>query len=325
MVRRHPALRGIWTILVIVPLVLPLGFSLAAGRPGSSALRPVSGAAPAAELVPRPDLHPALVEVRSREAGPRRLLAVAPDGRAAATAHGSDPAGARLSVARLHASPLGPQLPGILDAGFAADGTWLAAIDGAGAMWRIPADSAAPSVVTGGPFVGPVSVEPGGAILASRVPSLEAPHRSRLSRIGPGGIATVISTESLVYGSARLADGTIAVVAHRPTGTVVLRLAARGSVLVADLGLGAVNVSLAADGRRLAFERAGEVHLLDVGSGVDRRVGSGTRPRLAPDGRALLVDRDGRTVVLADDGSLIADLGHSVAGFAACPGEGCQP
>ena len=67
------------------------------------------------------------------------------------------------------------------------------------------------------------------------MPSVEAPYRSELVRTAPDGTATTLTSESLVYGVQPLSDGTLAVVAHRPAGTVVMRLGAAATVM-ADLG-----------------------------------------------------------------------------------------
>ena len=76
------------------------------------------------------------------------------------------------------------------------------------------------------------------------MPSVEAPYRSELVRTAPDGTATTLTSESLVYGVQPLGDGSLAVVAHRPAGTVVMRLGDGTPTVLVDLGPDAVNVAV---------------------------------------------------------------------------------
>jgi hypothetical protein len=111
------------------------------------------------------------------------------------------------------------------------------------------------------------------------------------------------------------------VVAHRPGGTVVLRQADGRVRELVDLGADAVHVTISADGRVVAWETAGRIHArFDGRSWV---LGDGTDPRIAPDGTALLVKREGDAALLDLSGAALATLGPA-SGFVPCA-TGCQP
>jgi hypothetical protein len=276
-------------------------------------------------LVRHPDLDPRLVEMRVDRTGPRgRLLAVAPDAATMAVADRIDLVSATLSLAHADGSQLRIAMPGLLAAAFAADASWLAVIDGSGSLWRVGAGTGAATRLAGGPFLGPVTVEPGGSLLLASVASVEAPFISRLVRFDPAdGSVSMLSDDQLVYGSTLLADGSIAVVAHEPGGTIVRQLTTLGDRRVADLGPGAINVAVSSDGTQIAWERhADGVYLFEPRDGGARRIGPGARPRFAPDGRSLLVEDGEGTLLLGLDGSRLARLPGS-AEFASCVG-GCR-
>jgi hypothetical protein len=329
--RGHPR-GGLRRIMTLLPLVVALavgaaGIASAEPPPGVNALSASDAARsglPIA-LVRHPELDSRLVEMRVDGAGPHgRLLAVAPDAAAMAVADRIDLVSATLSIVHADGSQLRIALPGLLAASFAPDASWLAVIDGIGSLWQVSVATGAATRLAGGPFLGPVTVEPGGAVLLASVASVEAPFVSRLVRFDPAaGSVSVLSDEQLVYGSKLLADGSIAVVAHRPGGTVVRQLTSLGERPLADLGPGAINVDISDDGTRIAWERhADGVYLLEPAMGGARRIGPGARPRFAPDGGSLLVE-DGRgTVLLGLDGSRLARFSGS-ADFAPCVG-GCQ-
>ncbi|HTE66999.1 MAG TPA: hypothetical protein VK736_12180, partial [Candidatus Binatia bacterium] len=252
------------------------------------------------------------------------LLAVAPDAGMLAVADRIDPVGATLSLASADGSQLRIAVPGLLAAAFAPDASWLAVIDGSGSLWNVAVESGVLNRLAGGPFLGPVTVEPGGTVLLASVASVEAPFVSRLVRFDPAdGSVARLSADQLVYGSTLLADGSIAVVAHQPGGTVVRQLTTLGERHLADLGAGAINVAISLDGTRIAWERhADGVYVLEPEKGGARRIAAGARPRFAPDGGSLLVDDGEGTLLLGLDGSRLARLSGS-ADFAACVG-GCQ-
>jgi hypothetical protein len=283
-------------------------------------------------LVPHAVAGDTLLEVvpaaGSGEAGPAaHLLAVSPDGAAAALADRIGEVSGSLTVARADGSQLRVQLPGLIAASFAADGTWLAVIDGRGALWQVDTASGDAFTLAEGPFIGTPIIAADGSLLLLSVPSVEAPFQSRLVRFVPAtGAATPLSSDELVYAAFALADGSVALAAHEPGRTVVRRIGVGvgvdASQLLADLGPGAVNVAVSADAERIAFEAAGSgIFLIDRPGAPPRSLGDGSSPCFAGGGSALLVRRDGGSVALALDGSTLAfvDRPARFAGAAGCP------
>jgi WD40-like Beta Propeller Repeat len=247
-----------------------------------------------------------------------RQLAIAADGTAAALADQYGPLAALLTVARADGSQTRVNLPGLLGAGFAPDGAWLATIDGRGALWRIVTQSGSAILLADGPFVGSPIVAGDGSILLLAVPSVSAPISSTLVRLDPeSGSTEALSADRLVYAAFPLADGGLALAAHEVGRTVVRRLVGNQSELVADLGPGAVDVTVAPDGQRIAFARGRDVIYLPLPGGSAGRLGTGSSPRFAPDGSALMILDGGTTRVLALDGSELASY-DAQAGFVAC-------
>ncbi len=132
-----------------------------------------------------------------------------------------------------------------------------------------------------------------------------------------------LTTEALVYGAQPMADGSLAAVAHRPTGTVVLRLAGGRASVMADLGADAVNVAVDRSAAAVAWEQGGTVFLRRLPDGRAERIAAGTHPRFSADGRALLVELPTGTQLIEPDGDLIATFTTQLA-FAACAVE-CAP
>jgi hypothetical protein len=232
---------------------------------------------------------------------------------------GPDPT--TLLLARADQSQLLIQMPGLIAAGFAPDGSWLAAVDGTGALWRVQVDTGAATHVHDGPFIGRPTVEATGSILALSVSSVEAPFVSRLVRVAVDGSSVAfLSTDQLVYGAQPLVDGSVAVVAHAAFSTGVWRLADGQRQALVDLGQDAVNVAVAPSGDAVAWERGGEVFLQALPAGKAIRLASGTHPRFAGDGRSVLVELPEGNVLVGRDGRIIATLA-SQAGFAGCAGE----
>ena len=252
-----------------------------------------------------------------------RQLAIAPDGTAAALADQYGPMAALLTLARADGSQTRVNLPGLIGAGFAVDGAWLAVIDGRGALWRVAAQSGAATLLADGPFVGSPIVRTDGSIFLLAVPSVSAPISSTLVTLDPeSGSTQALSDDRLVYAAFPLAGGGLALAAHEPGKTVVRHVAGNQSELVADLGAGAVDVTVASDGQRIAFARGRDVLYLPMPGGSARRIGTGSSPRFAPDGSALMILDGGTTRVLALDGSELASY-DAQAGFVACdPGCG---
>jgi hypothetical protein len=332
--RRHPHGRprgGLRRNLAL----LPLAIALAASAAGIASAEPPRGvtaldAAEAARaglaiaLVRHPELDPRLVEMRVDGSGRGRLLAVAPNAASLAVADRIDLVSATLSIAHADGSQMRIAMPGLLAASFAPDASWLAVVDGSGSLWRVGAETGAAARLAGGPFLGPVTVEPSGTVMLASVASVEAPFVSRLVRFDPADASvSPLSMDRLVYGSSLLADGSIAVVAHEPGRTIVRQLTKDGDRPVADLGPGAINVAVSPDGAQIAWERhADGVYMYEPRKGGARRIGEGARPRFAPDGSSLLVDDGEGTVLLGLDGSQLARF-SGAAEFASCVA-GCE-
>lgn len=278
----------------------------------------------AMELVTHADLPGQVLEVEpiAGAAAPAELLAVAPGSEAAAVTNASGPGATMLVVANADGSQLQLDVEGVLGATFAPDGSWLAVIDGAGRLWRLDAGDGTVSEVADGPFVGSPLIDVGGRILALAVPSVEAPYQSFLVRVDPAsGEPLRISAEELVYGATWLADGALAVVAHHPGETVILRQANDESTLHANLGPDAVNVSVSGDARLIAWESVGQVYVRGTG-GRTRALGAGSSPQLAADGTSILVERGGESILLDIEGRALARLSAASA-LVGCAG-GCR-
>jgi hypothetical protein len=297
-------------LLVTIPLVstIALRATSAADPSAAPALLDASQARRAGQLIElrrHPDLPAPLVEVVGT--GPLTPIAVTADGSAIALADrpGLDPA--TLVIAAADGSQVRVQMDGLLAAGFAPDGSWLAASDGTGRLWRISRDGALPAPLADGPFAGPILVEPSGSILTLAVASVEAPFTARLVRLNAvsGGTVELVD-EELVYDVQPLRQGGLAIIAHHPDGTVVESLRDGALHVVAGLGAGAINVSVSADERTIAWERNGEVYVRSDAGEV--RIATGTRPRISPDGSMLTIETNGGGRALAPDGSLLAAL-----------------
>lgn len=330
----HGTRRRLALALGLLPLAcgLMLGSAVAERAPAASRISSAEAADGGRTIVitRHDDLAHGLAEVRvpsaialTRATGSDRLLAVAPGSGEAAVAGTVGPESTTLIVARADGSQVQVELPGLIAATFAPDASWLAVVDGRGALWQVAAADGAARQLAAGPFIGEPVVEPDGAVLALRVPSVEAPFRSDLVRVAPDGSATSLTGESLVYGVQRLADGSLAVIAHRPAGTVVLRQGNGPPALMADLGADGVNAAVSPSGSAVAWERAGEIILQNLPAGSAAPIGAGTNPRFSDDGQALLVDLPTGTQLIDREGVLIAAFTTQL-GFAACAGS-CAP
>lgn len=267
-----------------------------------------------------------LVELRGTAGGHGRsmpsLLAVSLDGSLAALAdvRGQDPTS--LTIARADGSQLRVAVQGALAAAFAADASALAFVDGLGRLAMVDLSDGAATAVSDGPFLGPLSVGSDGSVLALSVSSVEAPFASHVVRVAPDGSLNVLSDEALAYAASPLADGSLAIVAHRTTGTVVQQVRDGVATMLVDLGPGAINVSVAPNAAAVAFERGGDVFVQQLGPQMAQsHIGSGSNPRYAPDGSELLVDAGGASRLVALDGTILGEFAASVA-FVACPA-GC--
>jgi hypothetical protein len=333
----YPSPQRRLVVLLTLPLAggLMIGSALSWPQAGVRALTATQAEqeGTAITIIPRRDLAPGLAEVRvqgweaaSADLGDGRLLALAPGGDLAAVAAQVGPEPAPLILARADGSQLHVTLPGIISASFAPDGSWLAAIDGSGSLWRVEADGGAASRLADGPFLGSPRIADDGAILTLRVASIEAPYSSRLVRVASDGSSvTPVTEDALVYGAEPLDDGSLAVVVHQPSGTQVVRaLPGGGRDPIASLGLGAVYVDIARNGSAVAWQRVGEVFVRELPTGATRRIGEGSHPRFAADGRTLLVDQPDGTA-LVDLGGRTVAIFASQAAFETCGDAGCAP
>jgi hypothetical protein len=261
-----------------------------------------------------------LVEVEPAGDG-MSLLAVTDDGRAVALADRVGQASGVLTLAGVDGAQLQIPFNGLLAATFVADGSWLAVVDGHGALWKVDAASGHADLLADGPFVGSPVIDEDGSLVMLAVPSVEAPYQSRLVRLAPATrIAESLSEVELVYAAFPLEIGDLAIVAHGVGGTTVRQLTAGGERLLADLGIGAVNVAVARDGQ-IAFERDGVgVFLVDAPGSTPRSVGAGSRPCFDPEGSLLLVRRGSQRVALSIDGSVQAETDRlaAIAGSVGC-------
>lgn len=319
-------------LMVLVPLIggLTIGSTTADRSLAVSALSAEDAQRQGAvvSIVTHPHLADGLAEVRvPSQVGatlPRRafrLLALAPGARVAAVAEAIGPDPADLILARADGSQLRVAMPGLMAGSFSPDGRWLAVVDGAGALWKIGVDAGSAEPVAAGPFIGSPTIEDAGSILGLRVSSVEAPFVSRLVRIAADGSSVdPLTPDQLVYGMQPLDDGSLAVVAHQSSGTVVSRLGDGSVRRLLDLGPDAVHVAVARAGDAVAFERGGDVFLQRVHAGRPVRLATAGQPRFAADGRALLVETTGGSALIGLDGRTVAAFA-SQAAFAVCDRE----
>jgi len=309
---------------------LTLGSALGGQAIPSPMAAALDGAAINIQLVEHEALAPGLQEVRigspndgTLPDATNRLLAVAPDGTAAAIASQIGPEPAALILAGRDGTRRSVEMPGLIGAAFAPDGSWLAVIDGAGSIWRLPAGDLAASRMADGPFIGSPVVEADGSVLALRASSIEAPIVSHLVRIAPDGSLAILADDDLVYGAQLMPDGSIAYAAHQGSRTFLKQLVGGTPRQLADLGEDAVNVVLGPNLDEVAFERSGQVFVRGLGQRVDVPVGAGARPHFAPDGHSLLIERASGSALLALDGTQLGRF-DGQAGFGTCAA-GCQP
>jgi hypothetical protein len=325
--------RRLGLVLTVAPLVggLTISTAVAQGPPPVASLS--SGEAQdqgtTISIVGHEDLAPGLAEVRvpafavdAATAGTNRLLALSPSGDQAAVAQQVGPNPSSLVLARSDRSQLLIRLPGLIAAGFAPDGTWLATVDGTGALWRVQTDTGLATHLADGPFIGRPTVEAAGTILALRVSSVEAPFVSRLARVAfDGSTISFLTDDRLVYAVQPLADGSLAVVVQEASNTQVWRLSDGARQPLVDLGQDAVNVAVTPAGDAVAWESAGQVYFRALPDGQPTRLTSGERPQFARDGHSLLAETPGGSILIALDGESIAAFA-SQAAFATCA-EGC--
>ena len=321
--RRH--LRGdpriaAFAAIPIVLAALAVGVASARPAPGVTRLSAADAERSVAtiRLLQRAVGGSTLVEVEPPAPGPS-LLAVSPDGAAVALADRVGELSGSLTVAEADGDQLRVQLPGLLAAAFGTDASWLAVIDGRGALWRVNAGSGRAALLDDGPFAGPPIVAANGSLILLAVPSVEAPYQSHLVEFDPTtGVAAALSEEDLVYAAFPLDDGNLAIVVHDPSGAQVQRLTSDGAQVLAHLDPGAVNVAVAHDGR-IAYEYGDDIFVLDAAGSTPHSVGIGSGSCFSPDGSSLLLRRGDQRIALAPDGSVLAVI-DELAGFAGSAG-----
>jgi hypothetical protein len=259
-----------------------------------------------------------------------RPLAAAPDGLTVAVSAADSGVIGPLTLARADGSQLDVELPGVRGAAFEPGGSWLAAIDLAGAMWRVDTATGEAARIADGPYAPNLSVLPDGRILVVRLSAVDAPVWAAAETVDSGGAVvpwtgSLAAEAQLVYGATPLADGSVALVRHRTGGGVALvRLDAQGSELTMAAIDGAAGVEVSADGRSLAWPAGGVTWLAATDAVAEATaIGDGFPARFSPDGTLLLV--------LGPDAASIVDLAGERIDLArpeACwvgGGRGCRP
>lgn len=267
-----------------------------------------------------------LIEVHPSANGPASgpggsLLAVSADGSVVALADQIGEPFGSLTIAHADGSQLRVTLPGLLSAGFALNGSWLAVLDSQGALWQVDAESGVVVRVADGPFLGSPIAAADGSLMLLSVSSAEAPYRSRLVRVVlSSGETTLLSSDELVYAAFPLSDGSVAAVVHEPGGTMVRKVGPGGPALLADLGVGAINVAVAPLGLPIAFEIVGRgIFVIDRPGSSPRSFGPGSHPCFAADASSVLTRRGDTNVALSMDGSVLAVVDR-LAAFAGAVG-----
>lgn len=328
--RHLTPLVAVLAVSVLVPLVL-----VSAGRaqlaPSHRTLGPaeVERLGLGVEVARRQEGRQLLVSISSRsargEAEPR-LLAAAPDGGPVALADRLGVGPAELLITRPDGGLTITAMDGLLGAAFAPDGSWLAAVDGTGTLWRADPGDGATAMLAEGPFAGAVEHAPDGRLLLLLLSSVEAPTSSLPVLLDPatGTLEPVagVAGEGLVY-RARAVPGGIGLVVHRPDGSKELRRANAPDVLV-TVPPTAGTIDFAPDLSAVAY-RSGddEITLLHPLGAAGRTVAGGGQPRFSPDGTRLLVELGGTTVTLEVASGRVTPVGGQAV-WAACEGE-CRP
>ena len=274
--------------------------------------------------------HASLVEPRLGGAlRDATVLAVSSDGAYVAIA-GGGPSGP-LTVAGADGRQVDISLPGARGASIHPSGSWLAAVDGLGVLWRIEASDGAAQQLASGPFAAAVTVLPNERILAIRVSSLDAPIWADAVTLDPSsGQATLVDPgtppeTALVYGAQPLGDGSFAIARHRVGGGVaLLRIAPDGTTTtIAELD-DATRVTSSPDGSALAWLSAGRVGMADADQGTQAvDLGAGESARFSPDGSLVLVFAGGGSWVADRSGAWVTDTVATACWLGV--GGGCRP
>ena len=213
-----------------------------------------------------------LVESRSSTASTPQILAASADGATVAFSPVEPGQVGPLVIARPDGSQVEVALPGVRGAAFEPMGTWLAAIDLSGALWRVDPQTGLAGRLLVGPYGPDLTVLPDGRILAIRLSSVDAPYWSAVELIDadtgqPMPAAPSLGGEDqLVYQATALTDGTLAVARHRSDGGLALvRVGLDGSETALGELAGGTAVAFSPAGDALAWEDGGQIWLKPMG------------------------------------------------------------
>lgn len=260
-------------------------------------------------------------------AGQPYLLAAGPGGDRLAMADVLGLAGSQLIISRPNGGVSITALAGVLGAQFSPDGEWVAAIDASGAVWRVAAASGEGQLIADGPFAGEIEFGLDGLLLLLAVNSIDAPTTSAPVLVDPGtGEVEAVEgagDESLVYRARHTAEG-VAIVAHRPDGSKVIRLLGEAPRQIALLPSAAGSADVSPDLTAVAYRLAGERRVVLIrADGTSRAFEVDGRPLFAPDGTSLLTTAADRAATIdPQSGDVTSLVGQAV--WAACAGE-CRP
>jgi hypothetical protein len=272
-----------------------------------------------------------LVESRSSTASTPLVLAASPDGATVAFSPVELGQVGPLVIARADASQVEVALPGVRGAAFEPAGTWLAAVDLSGALWRVDPHTGLASRVLKGPYGPDLTILPDGRILAIRVSSVDAPYWAAVELIEPEtgrqtpAAPSLGGQEQLVYQATALADGTLALARHRSDGGLALvRVKLDGSEMSFGELDGGSSIAFSPAGDWLAWEEGGQIWLKPMGEGPPpREIGAGSAARFSPDGALLLVFGESSNDVVDPAGNRLTTVHPSACWVGG--GRGCRP
>ena len=271
-----------------------------------------------------------IVEPQTATADPVFAVAASPDGTTVAISPVDPGLPGPLVLARADGSQLEVALPGVRGAAFAPDGTWLAVVDGAGALWRVDTASGAATPLADGPFGPDPSVPDEGHLLVIRLSSLEAPFWADAELIdASSGSAASLDPETepesqLVYAASPLADGGVALVRHQVGGGVLVVRASPGQPTTELAAVGTPTVAVSPTGDWLAWMDGQVVRLAPTRSpNKPTDLGPGSAARFAPDGSLVLVLGDQSASVFNLDGVRVGEASASACWLGSSLG--CRP
>lgn len=256
-------------------------------------------------------------------------LAASLDG--SALAFGTVPPGqvGPLTVAHADGSQLEIALPGVRGAAFEPAGSWLAAVDLSGALWRVDSATGAAALVADGPFSPDITVLADGEVLVIRMSSVEAPAWAAAERLDfeSGGSRSVSATRpdaQLVYRATALIDGSVALVRHEIGGGVDIVRVDPGGLEMRLAESSHPGLVVSPGGDRVAWAVDGVVWLGSVGNETSPLpAGNGSIGSFAPDGSLLMVIGADATAIVDLAGNRQSELIESACWLGG--GRGCRP